>query len=683
MALSYQYNNGTTKEPAGSAPSLLLPTQFTSEGCKSDNSDEASELPDEQQIFVTYKPLLEKKSKGKLIKGVSLRNIVISHKRAAESLVERLGIDTIVKTLKSLVQKGVFHSESKAKEQFPTLFETSSTQAAEHPQSEENALEPGSEILEQVSLLDQETPQKDEVQPAGEVDIAEETKTRNSTPRKPLATTNYGALDAQCSGTNIPGTKVRSLFPPYIPYKVQHAILSKIQTLLEKSCYEFTSKWAPALASERGWDCPEAIELNRWTGNMYYRLKNLPDGALDNRYNSDISSVFASLCGLRHAAVHRLHVSVRGLDDMIHNAIIFTGMIRDTTRECQLNELHLELKRITRSQELHLHFLENRLKDEFTKIRELREELNRREQRALDAMLRENNENRFLVGELLEESFGKVFNSGLEDEKLEFDASSKKQRLPELGNNDENEVIMSQAKKDDGVLTMKDASPNLPRTQMKLKSPLPEGETATLEAELPDELSRVDGSTPDDRSVKPAEMLPALEDSAKSSPGKNAELEDAVTDSHASNPAPEFGGSERQVDEDEKESKDAQSLFQRGEQRDGQELALDNTRPGELEAERSVVQDQEPNPLKPLDSQPRLLAPTSNPTKLAWPASPVSEVVGIPSATETRTVASPPEKPTDEMATGSSTQPLTAKGSAQQLISGPKSTSQMKQCYIL
>ncbi|KMU73040.1 hypothetical protein CISG_09919 [Coccidioides immitis RMSCC 3703] len=389
MALSYQYNNGTPKEPAGSAPSLLLPTQFTYE----------------QQIFVTYKPLLEKKSKGKLIKGVSLRNIVISHKRAAESLVERLGIDTIVKTLKSLVQKGVFHSESKAKEQFPTLFETSSTQAAEHPQSEENTLEPGSEILE------------------------------------------------QCSGTNIPGTKVRSLFPPYIPYKVQHTILSKIQTLLEKSCYEFTSKWAPALASERGWDCPEAIELNRWTGNMYYRLKNLPDGALDNR-------------------------------------------------ECQLNELHLELKRITRSQELHLHFLESRLKDEFTKIRELREELNRREQRALDAMLRENNENRFLVGELLEESFGKVFNSGLEDEKLEFDAGSTKQRLPELGNNDENEVIMSQAKKDDGFLTMKDASPNLPRTQMKLKSPLSEDETATLEAELPDELSRVDGSTPDDRSAR-------------------------------------------------------------------------------------------------------------------------------------------------------------------------------------
>ncbi|KMU87381.1 hypothetical protein CIHG_05174 [Coccidioides immitis H538.4] len=421
MALSYQYNNGTPKEPAGSAPSLLLPTQFT---CPTP----------------TY-----------FLKSRRL-NIVISHKRAAESLVERLGIDTIVKTLKSLVQKGVFHSESKAKEQFPTLFETSSTQAAEHPQSEENTLEPGSEILE------------------------------------------------QCSGTNIPGTKVRSLFPPYIPYKVQHTILSKIQTLLEKSCYEFTSKWAPALASERGWDCPEAIELNRWTGNMYYRLKNLPDGALDNRYNSDISSVFASLCGLRHAAVHRLHVSVRGLDDMIHNAIIFTGMIRDTTRECQLNELHLELKRITRSQELHLHFLESRLKDEFTKIRELREELNRREQRALDAMLRENNENRFLVGELLEESFGKVFNSGLEDEKLEFDASSTKQRLPELGNNDENEVIMSQAKKDDGFLTMKDASPNLPRTQMKLKSPLSEDETATLEAELPDELSRVDGSTPDDRS---------------------------------------------------------------------------------------------------------------------------------------------------------------------------------------
>ncbi|WEW61660.1 hypothetical protein PRK78_007152 [Emydomyces testavorans] len=384
---------------------------YSSENGNTDTNNESAALTNKRQVFLTYRPLVENEDRLKLRKLTYLKPLVISHAKVAKSLVDRLGTQKIVLILKSLVDKGVFHSESKAKEEFPTLFETSPAQEALHIHSEATAAESESKVLEQASTLDDQNSEKEEYQ----ICNGDNAKSQNSAQYRPLRTTNYSALDARYLTTTIPGTQVPSLYPSYVPYRVQHLILSKIQCMLENSCFEFTLKWAPELIAQKGWDCPEAIELNKWTSTMYQQFDKLPDGALDNRYKSDITSVFASLCGLRHSAVHRLHVSVRGIDDMVHNAIIFTGMLRDTVRECQLNELHLELKRIARSQELHMNFLENRLKEEFDELRELREQLDKREQTALETMRRENSENQSLVAELLERSFGTIFSANVEN----------------------------------------------------------------------------------------------------------------------------------------------------------------------------------------------------------------------------------------------------------------------------
>ncbi|KAH8663700.1 hypothetical protein BGZ60DRAFT_432828 [Tricladium varicosporioides] len=49
--------------------------------------------------------------------------------------------------------------------------------------------------------------------------------------------------------------------PTYLPFRLQHLVLTQTQRLLEECCYNFAEKWFPSMLEANGWEAPEAVEL--------------------------------------------------------------------------------------------------------------------------------------------------------------------------------------------------------------------------------------------------------------------------------------------------------------------------------------------------------------------------------------------------------------------------------------
>ena len=201
----------------------------------------------------------------------------------------------------------------------------------------------------------------------------------------------------------------------YIPYKIQHLVLTRAQQLLEECCYNFTTHWLPELLEQRRWDCKEAIELNKWTHAFTKRLGKLPSSfspALANDPALPMAHVLIAVNKLRHSAVHRLPTTAKGILEMVHSATRFARVLRNTVCEQQFNELHCELESKIRALELNKNFLETNLEQELQDIARQRRELDEKEKDAIAVMLREDEDHGSLIGMLLSDCVNQIFDEG-------------------------------------------------------------------------------------------------------------------------------------------------------------------------------------------------------------------------------------------------------------------------------
>jgi len=212
---------------------------------------------------------------------------------------------------------------------------------------------------------------------------------------------NHTGIQTHKTGNVI---QVPSLYPIYIPFKTQHLVLSKAQSLLEECCYEFTAQWLPELLAQRHWDCAEAIELNKWTYVVVKRLGKLPSQAFARDSDLSLAESLTSINKLRHSAVHRLPTTAKGISEMIRSAKRFASSLRDPIREQQFDELKDELEGKIRALELNKNFLETKLEGELQDIARQRRELDEKEKEAIVTMLREDKDHGSLIGGLLSTS---------------------------------------------------------------------------------------------------------------------------------------------------------------------------------------------------------------------------------------------------------------------------------------
>ena len=130
-----------------------------------------------------------------------------------------------------------------------------------------------------------------------------------------------------------PDVYVPSFYPIHFPFKVQDMILTRTQELLEECCYNFTKEHVPNLLVDKRWECPKAIELNKWTTAIIKRHRQLPAAAF-RKSGCTIPQVLIAVNKLHHSAVHQMRISAKGIIQLIlRDQDIDTSYLERTKRK--------------------------------------------------------------------------------------------------------------------------------------------------------------------------------------------------------------------------------------------------------------------------------------------------------------------------------------------------------------
>jgi hypothetical protein len=135
--------------------------------------------------------------------------------------------------------------------------------------------------------------------------------------------------------------------------------------------------------------------------------EKMPESAF-KLHGESLRKTLISVNQLRHTAIHRIPTTARGVCSLIQSAMEFTESLKDTARTAQLEELHDELDRKIKAMELNENILKTNLSNELQEIRRQREELDRNEKELIATGVRQDQENKSLIGLLLEDAIKKI-----------------------------------------------------------------------------------------------------------------------------------------------------------------------------------------------------------------------------------------------------------------------------------
>jgi len=293
----------------------------------------ASSSANSRRVFLAYRTVFTG-PQAQIRKSKKVREVIEQHRASFKPLIKDFGFNEVVDIVKTLLDQRVFESELKAKIAFPELFQTTPARDIQRNESENDAARSAAEALEELT-----------------------------------SASERGGLCEDHEEEDVPETSevavkiAPSLYPSYLPYKIQHLILTTTQHQLEECCFDFAAKWLPSLLEEHKWDCAEAVELTKWTRTLAKRCDKLPASAMDNGSEAPLKEVFFSTNVLRHTAVHRLSTTARGIHKMIQSASRLAQVLGDHSRAAELDNFHLEIGSRIRDMELNKNFLENRHDD--------------------------------------------------------------------------------------------------------------------------------------------------------------------------------------------------------------------------------------------------------------------------------------------------------------------------------
>ena len=140
------------------------------------------------------------------------------------------------------------------------------------------------------------------------------------------------------------GTGLTSAPELFLPYQTQHLVLTEVQRVLEECCFDFAKKWLPEVVQHRKWHCPMAVELIKWASIIRKHAREIPASAMAK--NMSVSSLVATLVKahpIRHTAVHRVFMSVKGIGNLLKPAIRLALAMRDYARANHLEALKSQL----------------------------------------------------------------------------------------------------------------------------------------------------------------------------------------------------------------------------------------------------------------------------------------------------------------------------------------------------
>lgn len=164
------------------------------------------------------------------------------------------------------------------------------------------------------------------------------------------------------------------------------------------------AKWIPSLLEERKWTCSEAVELSSWSATIPQRFDAFSFDATSLGSGAALSAVFQATHPLRHAAVHRLHTSVKGIERMLRNALDLATALQDIPRGCKLLDVLMAFRATMQTMNSNKNDLENQLDEELRNIQVQRAALEMKEREARLGMFQQDREHTSRISCLFEKS---------------------------------------------------------------------------------------------------------------------------------------------------------------------------------------------------------------------------------------------------------------------------------------
>lgn len=172
----------------------------------------------------------------------------------------------------------------------------------------------------------------------------------------------------------------------------------------------------PSLLKEKQWECPAAAELTQWVKLFRKgKAKSTAQGVPTELCSHEAQQMLTTVSHLRHTAVHRLPTTARGITQLLDGAVKLAQTLQDDLRAGQLDKMRRDIDLQIKAMELNKNVLEDTVSAGLQAIQRQRQELERMEADLIQKMLVDDENNRILVGRLLENSARRIFSGETED----------------------------------------------------------------------------------------------------------------------------------------------------------------------------------------------------------------------------------------------------------------------------
>ncbi len=150
------------------------------------------------------------------------------------------------------------------------------------------------------------------------------------------------------------------------------------------------------------------MELSTWSQVLPRLFGSISVAATTCESGEALAEALKATHQLRHAAVHRLPTSVKGIERMLQNSLDIATALQDQKRKIKLNHILMDFQATMRHMELHKNDLESQLDEELHDIQDQRKALDKREREAKLNMLQQDRENTATISSLFEKSIGSL-----------------------------------------------------------------------------------------------------------------------------------------------------------------------------------------------------------------------------------------------------------------------------------
>ncbi|KAH7111809.1 hypothetical protein B0J11DRAFT_190976 [Dendryphion nanum] len=322
----------------------------------------AGGLPDQEQVYSAFKEVFDGQNASiRKLKAVQRNVQKCQSKEAIQNMIKQHGMGNICQAVKSLLEEGIFASMAKAQLRFPNFFEKFSDQ---QPAFGRESTGFGVESVDE----DQSIAAAMDSNPEETQDNAIPT----CRPQSRSQTHTYTSLSHLVC----------------LPFVVHHQLLVTTQETLEKACYAFAEKSLGGVLQREGWECAEAVELNRWTDVFQiYQNEFNPEGL--KRIGMPFHDLLGAVTKLRHTAVHRIHITAKEVSELVYRAELLAILLQEEAYVQKISDLRSKTETMVDKLEKHKVSLESRLAETRRLFASKKADLEMQERDAMEKLLQE------------------------------------------------------------------------------------------------------------------------------------------------------------------------------------------------------------------------------------------------------------------------------------------------------